>query len=140
MIESLHQSIEDIQYEDFTGQWKTDIYLDPESQKLYTFTNTGGIPMDVYHGIDVRILTVNPGAIAESDQEETMKKCDSACPSEDTEESVKYQNYGCLPCVFEIRQMLANKEVWMCHSNQLRPCIATGLTAVPEGYTARTEF
>jgi hypothetical protein len=66
MIESLHTSIEAIKNDDFTGEWKTDIYLDPISERIYSFTNTGGIPMDAYNGIDLRILTVRPGAIAES--------------------------------------------------------------------------
>ncbi len=66
MIESLRQSIEEIKDYDFSGEWKTDIYLDPEQQALYTFTDTGGIPMDAYHGIDLRIITIKPGAIAES--------------------------------------------------------------------------
>lgn len=63
---ALRQSIEEIGQEDFAGEWKTDIYLDPESKKLYSFTATGGIPMDAYHKIDRRILTVSPTAIASS--------------------------------------------------------------------------
>jgi len=66
IIESLRQSIEAIRDCDFSGEWKTDIYLDPEKCALYTFTNTGGIPASAYHKIDTRILGVRPSAIAAS--------------------------------------------------------------------------
>lgn len=65
-MQSLLDSIESLKTEDFSGQWKTDIYLDPEAQKIYTFLDTGGIPMSAYHRIDRRILTVSPSSIPSS--------------------------------------------------------------------------
>lgn len=66
--------------------------------------------------------------------------CDNACPSLDTHEAVQAQNWGCLPDPYAIRKMLENNRVWMCHSNPQRPCIATGLDAVPDGFEAVTEY
>jgi hypothetical protein len=69
-----------------------------------------------------------------------LSPCDNACPSLETMEAVDMQNCGCLPCYYEIQQMLKNKQVWMCHSNLKKPCVATGLTQVPEGFQERTEY
>lgn len=69
-----------------------------------------------------------------------MKACDSACPSNESEEAVQAQNWGCLPDPYAIRKMLDSKRVWMCHSNPDRPCVATGLNAVPAGFKAVTEY
>ena len=66
MIESLHNSIEQIKTEDFTGEHKTNIYLDPERKVIYTFTDTGAVPANAYWGIDKCILTVFPNAISNS--------------------------------------------------------------------------
>ena len=66
--------------------------------------------------------------------------CDRSCPSLETPEAVQLQNYGCLPCPYEVKQILEKGEVWMCHSTPGQPCVATGLTAVPEGFTAITEY
>ncbi len=64
----------------------------------------------------------------------------SICPVVETEESVRMQNYGCLPCEYEITQMLKQKKVWMCHSNPNKPCAATGFDKVPTGFVAVTEY
>ncbi|MGL5923751.1 hypothetical protein [Chroococcidiopsis sp.] len=70
MIESLRASIEALQEEDFSGSWggwKTDIYLNPEDGTVYCFLDIGqGIPQESHNGIDKRILTVYPSAIAQS--------------------------------------------------------------------------
>ena len=71
---------------------------------------------------------------------EPAKECDNSCPSVESFDSVFAQNCGCLPCPYDIHQMLLNKEVWMCHSNPKVPCVATGLKVVPEGYIPRVEF
>lgn len=63
---ALHTSILELADYDFSGEWKTDIYLDPETEKLYTFTNTGGVPRTVFHGIDQHILSVSPKVIPQS--------------------------------------------------------------------------
>lgn len=63
---ALRQSIEAIKDYDFSGQWKTNIYLDPEAKNIYPFTNTNCIPGTAYHNIDQFILTVSPSAIAAS--------------------------------------------------------------------------
>lgn len=65
-IESLHTSIEAIKDHDFSGQWSTDIYLDPVAQTVYTFLDTNCTPATAYHNIDRRILSVSPNAIASS--------------------------------------------------------------------------
>jgi len=66
-IATLRESIEAIAAEDFTAQGTTTaIYLDPEKQNVYTFLDTGAIPMTAYHNIDQLVLRVRPGAIASS--------------------------------------------------------------------------
>ena len=67
-----------------------------------------------------------------------MESCDLSCPNLESEEAIEAQNYGCLPCYFDIQEMLKNKRVWMCHSNIQKPCVATGLEKVPDGYTPTT--
>lgn len=66
MIESLHSSIESIKDYDFSGEWRTSIYLDPEDRCIYTFTDTNCIPRTAHNGIDRFIISVSPKAIAES--------------------------------------------------------------------------
>lgn len=63
---ALSASISEIGNYDFSGEWKTDIYLDPEARRLYTFTDTNCFPVTAYHSIDQLILTVYPTAIASS--------------------------------------------------------------------------
>lgn len=72
--------------------------------------------------------------------EREPRSCDLACPGRETEEAIRYQNYGCLPEPYEINRMLAEGKVWMCHSDPTRPCAATGLTQVPEGMTPVTAY
>lgn len=66
--------------------------------------------------------------------------CDKYCPVAETLDSEYVQNLGCLPCPYDIRQMLKEKRVWMCHSNQAKPCVGTGLQEVPEGYVKVLEY
>lgn len=66
--------------------------------------------------------------------------CDNCCPSQETAEAIQMQNYGCLPCPYDIQKMLANKRVWMCHSNPTIPCVSTGLSELPIGFEAVTEY
>ena len=68
--ETLLESIESILAEEFSDNCPTDIYLDPEAGRLYSFSERGAIPISAYHGIDCRILTVQEGAIPAS-----VKRC-----------------------------------------------------------------
>jgi len=68
--ETLLESIEAILAEEFSDNRPTDIYLDPEAGRLYTFSERGAIPISAYHGIDRRILTVQECAIPAS-----VKRC-----------------------------------------------------------------
>ena len=66
MKDSLHQSIEQLKDYDFSGEWKTDIYLDPIAKTVYPFTSTNGMPMEAFHKIDRHILTVSSASIPAS--------------------------------------------------------------------------
>ena len=69
-----------------------------------------------------------------------LRPCDRACPSLETIEAVEAQNWGCLPCPFEIKQMLSEGKVWMCHSDRTQPCVATGQLALEPEQTAVTTY
>lgn len=62
----LQESISEIRREDFRGEWKTDIYIDPEAGSIYTYLTTGGVPGMAYAGTHQLIVSVKPNAIAES--------------------------------------------------------------------------
>ncbi len=66
--QTLVNSIEALQNETFTcaSGFSYDVYLDPEAEKIYTFLNSNAVPVAAYHKIDLRILTLNNGAIPES--------------------------------------------------------------------------
>jgi hypothetical protein len=66
--QTLIDSIESLKDEDFDtpSGFKTDIYLDPEAEKVYTFVGNNSYPRDAHHKIDLRILTVHSGAIPAS--------------------------------------------------------------------------
>lgn len=66
-----------------------------------------------------------------------MKPCNTCCPWTLHEDAQYGIDMGCLPSPWDIAQMLADGEVHMCHSNPAKPCIATGLSAVPSNYTAQ---
>lgn len=66
--QTLIDSIEALKDEDFSvgSGFKTDIYLDPEAEKIYTFVGSNSQPMTAYHRIDRRIVTANSSAIPAS--------------------------------------------------------------------------
>jgi hypothetical protein len=67
--------------------------------------------------------------------------CDEICPANLYGEAANYyQNLGCLPSPYEISEMLAKKQVWMCHSNPEKPCVYTKLKEVPADYVPRTSY
>lgn len=70
----------------------------------------------------------------------TRAPCDLNCPSTESAEAIFMQNCGCLPSPCDIKQMLSKGKVWMCHSNPELPCVATGLTVVPDGFEEVREF
>ena len=66
--QALIDSIESLKTEDFSvcSGFKTDIYLDPETERIYTFVGSNSTPMSAYHNIDRHILRVGDGAISAS--------------------------------------------------------------------------
>lgn len=57
------------------------------------------------------------------------ESCCNFCPAIDDGSAV-----SCLPCYYDVQEMLQQHKVWMCHSDNTKPCVATGLTEVPDGY------
>ena len=71
--ETLLDSIKDIVEEGFNFENDTQIYLDPESARLYTFHSRGSIPATAYNGIDQHVLTVRSLAIPSSVERYLLK-------------------------------------------------------------------
>ena len=68
ICQNLIDSIEALKDEDYSvcSGFRTDIYLDPEEGKVYTFVGSNSHPRSAHHNIDRHILRVDDGAIAES--------------------------------------------------------------------------
>jgi len=62
-----------------------------------------------------------------------FQPCDRYCPELSADDNT------CLPCYYDVQEMLQQLKVWMCTSDNTKPCIATGLTEVPDRYIRVTE-
>ena len=68
ICQNLIDSIESLKDEDYSvcSGFRTDIYLDPEEGKVYTFVGSNSHPRSAHNNIDRHVLRVDDGAIAES--------------------------------------------------------------------------
>lgn len=62
-----------------------------------------------------------------------FQPCSRSCPELSADDNT------CLPYYYEVQEMLRQHKVWMCHSNNTKPCVATGLTKIPDGYIKLSE-